>query len=280
MKVYGLIGFPVKHSYSAAIHNAAFKEMGIDARYELFEIKPEQLQEKFKGLVEQNICGFNVTIPHKENIIEALDQIDEEATLVGAVNTIKVNEDKGTKGFNTDGPGFLRHLKDVVGFNPQGKSISLLGAGGAAKAVSTALARDKAKSIFIFDIDQGKAKNLANKLKKYFSDCRIHTASEADDLLKDKPDLLINATPAGMNKDDPLVIDAALLHSKLVVYDLIYNPAETALLREAKAKGCLGVFNGLGMFLYQGVSAFRIWSDIEPPIDVMERALREVLVRK
>lgn len=277
MKIYGLIGFPVKHSYSAAMHNAAFKEMGIDARYELFEIKPEQLQGKFKGLVEQNVCGFNVTIPHKEKIMELLDQIDEEAQLIGAVNTIKVGENKSTKGFNTDGTGFITHLRDVVGFNPQGKKVALLGSGGAAKAVSTQLAKNRAKSIFLFDIDQGKAKDLADKLKKNFSNCEIHMASEANELLKGNPDLLVNATPVGMHKDDPLVIDAALLHPKLVIYDLIYNPAQTPLLREAKAKGCLSVFNGLGMLLYQGVLAFKIWLEVEPPIDVMEKALREIL---
>ncbi len=260
------------------MHNAAFKELGIDARYELFEVKPHQLQEEFKKLLGQGVCGFNITVPYKEKVIKFLDRLDEEVRLFGAVNTIKVNDDKTTKGFNTDGLGFITHLKDIVGFNPQGKKISILGAGGAAKAVSAQLAKVKAKSISLFDIDRDKAKDLAAKLKANFSDYEIHLVSEANALLQDYPDLLINATPVGMHKEDTLVFDSTLFHPKLVVYDLIYNPAQTPLLQEAKRKGCAGVFNGLGMLLYQGVLAFKIWLDIEPPVKVMEQALREVLV--
>ena len=277
MKIYGLIGFPVKHSYSAVMHNAAFKELGIDARYELFELKPEKLEREFKRLLDESVCGFNVTIPYKEKIIRFLGQLDEEVTVIGAVNTIKVNEDGSAKGFNTDGLGFIIHLKEVVGLNPQGRRISILGAGGAAKAVSVQLAKSKAKSISLFDIDQNKAKDLASKLQVNFSDCEIRLVSKANALLQGKPDLLINATPVGMHKDDSLVFDPEHLHPKLVVYDLIYNPIQTPLLREAKRKGCSGIFNGLGMLLYQGVLSFKIWLDVEPPVQVMEEALREVL---
>lgn len=259
------------------MHNAAFKELGIDARYELFELKPEKLEKEFKRLLDEGVCGFNVTIPYKEKIIRFLGQLDEEATVIGAVNTIKVNEDGSTKGFNTDGLGFITHLRDVVGFNPQGKQISILGAGGAAKAVTVQLAKNKAKSISLFDIDQNKAKDLASKLQTNFSDCEICLVSKANALLQDAPDLLINTTPVGMHKDDPLVFDTEYLHPKLVVYDLIYNPAETPLLKEAKRKGCSGIFNGLGMLLYQGILSFKIWLEVEPPVEVMEEALREVL---
>lgn len=280
MKLYGLIGFPVKHSYSAAMHNAVFEALGIDARYELFEIKPEKLENEFKKLVGDGVCGFNVTVPHKEKIMKSLDQIDEEASIIGAVNTIKVDTNKATKGFNTDGLGFITHLKDVVGFNPEGKNIAILGAGGAAKAISAQLAKNKAKSISLFDIKQGKTKALADKLQANFSDCKIRTVSQANALLKANPDLLVNATPVGMHKEDPLIFDSSHLQPELLVYDLIYNPAQTLLLREAKAKGCRGVFNGLGMLLYQGVLAFKIWLDVEAPIDVMENALREVLTKE
>ncbi len=279
MKIYGLIGFPVKHSYSAVIHNAAFKELGVDARYELFEVKPGELEAKFKSLVDQGVCGFNITVPYKEEIINFLDELDPQVQLVGAVNTVKVNESKSTKGFNTDGPGFITHLTQIVGFNPEGKKISILGAGGAAKGVCAQLAKNKAGSISLFDIDPAKAKDLAAKLEANFSNCDIRLVSEADALLQDKPDLLINATPVGMHAGDPLALDAGLLHPKLVVYDLVYNPAQTPLLREAKRKGCSGVFNGLGMLLYQGALAFKIWLDVEPPVEVMDEALREVLAK-
>ena len=279
MKRYGLIGFPVKHSYSAVMHNAAFKELGIDAHYDLFEVKPENLEEQFKRLIEQGVCGFNVTIPYKEKIINLLSSLNEEAKLIGAVNTIEVNEDKTTRGFNTDGLGFITHLKEVVGFNLSDKKISILGAGGAAKAVSIQLARSKAKSITLFDIDQQKAKDLATKLKANFSDCDIHLVSDANALLRGNPDFLVNATPVGMHNTEALVFNPEYLHPKLVVYDLIYNPAQTLLLREARRKGCAGVFNGLGMLLYQGVLSFKIWLDVEPSVEVMEQALREVLTK-
>lgn len=280
MKRFGLIGYPVKHSFSAAMHNAAFKELGIDARYELFEVRPEELHQDFKRLLAEGICGFNVTIPHKEGIVGSLDEIHPEAELIGAVNTIKVDQDKTTKGFNTDGQGFITHLVQVIGFNPGGKRVAILGAGGAAKAVSVQLAKSEAKSILLFDLDQAKAKGLAAKLKDNFSTCDIRLVSEADALLKNQPELLVNATPVGMYKDDKLIFNPEYLHPRLIVYDLIYNPAETLLLQEAKRKGCRGVFNGLGMLLYQGVLAFEIWLDIEPPIEIMERALREALDKK
>jgi shikimate dehydrogenase len=279
MKIYGLIGFPVKHSYSAVMHNAAFKELDIDARYELFELKPEKLEEEFIRLVDEGVCGFNVTIPYKEKIVKFLGRLDEEAAVTGAVNTIKVEENGSTKGFNTDGLGFITHLKEVIGLNPQGKRIAILGAGGAAKAVSRQLAKFKAKSISLFDIDQKKAKDLVSKLQVDFSACQIDLVSEPNALLKARPDLLINATPVGMHRDDPLVFDPEHLHPGLVVYDLIYNPAQTPLLKEAQRRGCSGVFNGLGMLLYQGVLSFKVWLDIEPPVEVMEEALREVLSR-
>ena len=277
MKLYGLIGYPVKHSYSAIMHNAAFKELGVDARYELFPIKPESLTEEFKKLIAQGASGFNVTIPYKEKIVQLLDELDQEAQLIGAVNTVKVEKDKSTKGFNTDGLGFITHLVKVVGFDPKGKRIAILGAGGAAKAVASQLAENRVSAISLYDLEQNKADDLAAKLQANFADCQIQQADEANALLREQPDLLINATPVGMHKEDPLVFDPEFLHPKLVVYDLIYNPAQTALLKEAQRRKCAGVFNGLGMLIYQGVLAFKIWLDVEPPVQVMEEAIREVL---
>ena len=276
-KLFGLIGYPVKHSYSAVMHNAAFKALGIDARYELFTVEPEGLERRFKQLIEQGVCGFNVTIPYKETITWLLKQLDAEARLIGAVNTIKVTQDKKAEGFNTDGLGFIKHLKEVIGLDPANRRVAILGAGGAAKACSMQLAKNKAKEIFIFDIDRKRAKELAGRLSKHFPGCLSRVFSQASALLKTEPDLLINATPVGMHPDDALIFDPDYLHSKLIVYDLIYNPAQTPLLQEAKRKGCQGVFNGLGMLLYQGALAFKIWMDTDAPIEVMEEALREAL---
>ena len=276
-KLYGLIGYPVKHSYSAIMHNAAFRELGLDARYELFEVRPEELEKEFRRLLAAGTCGFNITIPYKEKIIEFLENLAPEARLAGAVNTVKVNESGKTKGFNTDGAGFIAHLTKVVGFAPRGRRISILGAGGAARAVSAALAENKAGSISLFDIARDKARGLADKLKADFPGCDIRLVSEPNALLQSRPDLLINATPVGMHKGDPLIFDSRQFHSKLLVYDLIYNPARTLLLSEAEKKGCAAVLNGLGMLLYQGALSFKVWLDVEPPIEIMERALREAL---
>jgi len=277
MRKFGLIGFPIKHSYSAIMHNAAFKSLGIDAEYELFEIEPKNLKEKFSGLVNEGLSGLNVTIPHKETTMKLLNEVDEESKLIGAVNTVKIMDDKTTKGFNTDGLGFITHLKDVIGFDPKGKQTSMLGAGGAAKAVSIQLAKSGAKNILLFDIDQNKTEALASNLKKNFPKCDVKVVSSADALLHDKPDFLVNATPIGMHPDDGLVFDSVNFHRKLVVYDLVYNPTQTPLLREAKAKGCAGVFNGLGMLLYQGALAFKVWLEADPPVEIMEEALRGIL---
>ncbi|MFH1045855.1 MAG: shikimate dehydrogenase [Candidatus Omnitrophota bacterium] len=278
MKLFGLIGFPVKHSYSALMHNAAFAALGLDARYELFEIEPAGLEEKFRQKIKQGVRGFNVTIPHKEKILTLLDEIDEEAEFIGAVNTIKVNEDATTKGFNTDGLGFIYHLKTIVGFNPADKRVALLGAGGAARALVSQLARQNASEIALFDIDQEKTDALVNKIQGHFSQCWIHSVKEPNDLLGNAPELLINATPLGLHRNDRMILNPDLFHSKMLVYDLIYNPAQTSLLLAAKAQGCHGVFNGLGMLLYQGVLAFKIWLEFEPPVEVMEEALRDALV--
>lgn len=261
------------------MHNAAFQALGIDARYELFEIQPQKLEVELKNKLKQGVSGLNVTIPYKEKVIQFLDHIDEEADLIGAVNTVKIDAGGESTGFNTDGRGFITHLKEAVGFDPKGKAAAVLGAGGAAKALTAILAKSKAKTISIFDIDSQKTKELIERLKIICPQCLLKEAKDANDLLSGEPDLLINATPIGMSKSDHLVFDPTLLQKKMVVYDLVYNPAQTPLLIEAKARGCAGVFNGLGMLLYQGVLAFRIWLEADPPIDVMEEALREVLTK-
>lgn len=274
MKIFGLVGFPVEHSYSAIMHNAVFKELGIDARYDLFEIKPFNFNQEFKALLDRGVSGLNVTIPFKEKVVKLVNSVEPQAELIGAVNTIKINADKTATGYNTDGAGFGMHLNDIVGFSVQGRQVSILGAGGAAKAICVQLAKTEVAGISIFDVAQDKAKKLKLKLTSNFPNCPVQVVKTADALLEHKPDLLVNATPLGMHKGSESAFNAELLHKKLVVYDLVYNPKETPLIKQAKRKGCVGVFNGLGMLLYQGVLAFKIWLDTEPPIDVTEAAKR------
>lgn len=272
-KIYGLIGYPVKHSLSPLMHNAAFSSLKIDAEYRLFEVKPQELEGFISSLAEKNIFGLNVTIPHKENVMPLLDGIAAEAKLIGAVNTIKAAENK-LEGFNTDGEGFLKHLSADLGFEPKGKNVALIGAGGAARAVSVYLSKATPRRIAVYDIDKEKASALIEHLRENFKDTEFRLADSIEGLGIQDCSLLVNATPVGMKESDPPVIDEADLHSSILVYDLIYNPRETKLLKAARtAKARFS--NGLGMLLYQGAIAFQIWTGKSAPVEIMRRALEE-----
>ena len=274
-KIYGVLGFPAKHSLSPLMHNAAFKTLKINARYKIFEAEPKELKNFICSLSENHIFGLNVTVPYKEKVIPFLDKISDEARLIGAVNTIKLRGDK-LEGFNTDGEGFIRHLRKDLRFNPNAKSIALIGAGGAARAISVYLAKAKAKAITIYDIDKSKAQGLVKHLKANFNKIRFEVAHSVAGLKAKEAALLINATPRGMKEKDPEIIDNKFLPKNLLVYDLIYNPAQTKLLKLAKAQGCR-TSNGLGMLLYQGAASFELWTGKRAPIGVMRKALNKHL---
>jgi len=273
-KLYGLIGYPVKHSYSSYMHNAAFKALGIDAQYELFEVSPDSLDKFFKEtVIKKEICGFNVTIPHKESALKYVNtKIPQDVERIGAANTIKVAKDgKELSCINTDAAGFLRHLEELK-FNILDKTIAILGAGGAAKAVSIKLAENNPKKISIFDIDKNKVNELVTRIKSVFPKINVLAVNNIEDLNIKAADLLVNATPIGMKKEDPCLVDKELLHSGLLVYDLIYNPFQTKLIEIAKQKGLIAT-NGLKMLLYQGVLSFKYWIGINPPEEVMWNTL-------
>ncbi len=287
MDIYGVIGWPIKHSLSPAMHNAAFRRLGIDAEYRRFEVKPEGLKDFFHGrngirdskgdsVYIADLAGLNVTVPHKEKVLDFIELDQESFYLrrIKAVNTL-VMKDGVWKGFNTDIPGFSRHLKEL-GFEPEGKKIALLGAGGASRAVSYVLANNKARQISIFDIDKNKALGIAHMLRELFDDFPVKVVDTIDELDIDSKDALINATPVGLKKEDPCLVDEQVIHKELFVYDLIYNPGETKLLSLAKAAGAR-YSNGLGMLLYQGALAFSHWTNKEAPIQVMKKALLEAL---
>lgn len=274
-KIYGLVGYPVKHSFSPAMHNAAFSYLKIDAEYKLFSLRQEELGDFLKNLKQNNIYGLNVTIPYKETVIPFLDSLSHEARLINAVNTVKVSDNR-LEGFNTDGEGFLRHLRQDLRFNPEGKFIAILGAGGAARAISVYLTKAKAKKIAIYDIDKRKAAVLVGHLKENFNNIEFKYASSTEDLNIPVCDLLVNATPIGMKETDPCTVDEKFIHKNLLVYDLIYNPKETKLLARARKVGAKTT-NGLGMLLYQGAYSFKIWTEKPAPIEIMRQALSEAL---
>lgn len=273
---YGLIGYPVKHSLSPFMHNAAFKALGIRAQYVLFEKKLNDVKDFLKKLCEKNINGLNVTIPYKEVVLEYLQWRSPEVKFTQAVNVIVVKECNFLEGWNTDGMGFHRHLTRDLKFYPKGKKIIILGAGGAAKAVANQLARSGAQQICLYDIDKAKSTKLADKITSEFPNCKICCIDILEDINLKNFHLLINATPVGMRQSDPSLVDEDKFHSRLLVYDLIYNPQKTKLLQIAKKKGA-AISNGLGMLLYQGAQSFELWTEKPAPIEVMRKALMEAV---
>ncbi|XRP97115.1 shikimate dehydrogenase [Methanocaldococcus sp. 16A] len=274
-KVIGLIGHPVEHSFSPIIHNAAFKDKGLNYVYVAFDVLPENLKYVIDGAKALGIVGFNVTIPHKIEIMKYLDEIDKDAQLLGAVNTIKIEDGKAI-GYNTDGIGARMALEEEVG-KVKDKNIVIFGAGGAARAVAFELAKDN--NIIIANRTVEKAENLAKeiakKLNKKFGEEVKFSGLDVD--LKDI-DIIINATPIGMypNVDVEPIVKADKLREDMVVMDLIYNPLETVLLKEAKKVNAKTI-NGLGMLIYQGAVAFKIWTGVEPNVEVMKESLKKCL---
>jgi shikimate dehydrogenase len=274
-KVVGIIGYPLGHTLSPAMHNAAFLHFHLDYEYVPFEVPPAELAEAVGGLRALHIAGFNVTIPHKEAILPLLDDVTKVAKIIGAVNTVK-NQEGRLIGYNTDGAGFIDSLKEDAGFDPKGKKVLILGAGGAARAVAVMLAEANAKALTIYDVQTAKAAALTDYVGSFFE---IKTQA-----VKVLPrefsgfDLLVNASPIGMHPctdESPLAKEAGFSPG-LVVYDLVYNPAETKLTRAAKAAGCRA-FSGLGMLVRQGALSFTIWTGAEAPLATMFKAAREAL---
>ncbi len=272
-KLYGIIGYPIKHTLSPEMHNAAFKALGIDAEYKPFEVRPENLGEGIKDLVASGVSGFNVTIPHKVSCMKFLNKIDDYANFIGAVNTVNVGipgTESFLSGYNTDGPGFLCSLKEDLKFEPRDKNIFIIGAGGAARAVFFTLAKAGAKSITVVDKIKDNAIDLAKRYSLLCSTAWVRYDKDWTPYVADS-NLLINASPVGMKEADPALIDEKLLYKNLAVFDLVYN-RETRLVKTAKVKG-LNACNGLGMLLYQGVLAFEIWTGKKAPVTVMKEAL-------
>lgn len=263
--IYGLVGYPVSHSLSPLMHNAAFKELKLDCEYQLFSLKEEELEGFFKGLHEKDspIFGINVTVPYKEKVIKHLDTLSPYVEKTMAVNTVVIDKNRKLRGYNTDGPGFLAHLTQL-GFDPKGKRVSMIGCGGVARAIISVLCLlpEKPSSFRIYDVDKQKAKNLLEDLTKRLDIGIVQVVDSIDDLDIELSDLLINATPVGLKESDPILVESHLLHKDMLVYDVIYNPAETKLLTMAKIKGAK-VSNGLGMLFYQGVLAFQHWAGAE-----------------
>jgi shikimate dehydrogenase len=273
----GLIGWPVSHSLSPAMHNRAFAELGLDWAYVPLPVQPNNVRQAIKGLAALSFVGANVTVPHKQAVMRYMDELSEAARITGAVNTIHIKAGK-FYGLNTDASGFLNALKEA-GHDPRGLRVAVLGAGGAARAVVYALARAEAASITILNRTAKRAAFLVDDLAETFpeSHLRCEPLSQSALLaLHNQIDLVVNTTSLGMtpqHNTSPWPAEVPILSHQLF-YDLVYNPLETRFLRQARLAG-VATIDGLGMLVHQGAAAFECWTGQAAPVQVMRQACLE-----
>jgi shikimate dehydrogenase len=270
-QLYAVIGDPIGHSLSPAMHNAAFQALNIDAVFLAFKVAPAQVEEAMRGVRSLGIRGLNVTMPNKDVVMQYLDEIDEPAKLLGSVNTV-LNEGGRLRGFSTDGAGAHRALEEN-GVKLAGKELVLLGAGGAARAIAFTLARE-ASELVILNRTPEKISDLAQALNTKFHR-KITSASLTPANIEQSlhgADVLINATSIGMHPNEKHTpVKPAFLKSDLTVMDIIYNPLETKLAKDAKAAGAK-VISGVEMLIHQGAASFEIWTGKAAPVEVMRQA--------
>jgi shikimate dehydrogenase len=280
-------GHPIKHSASPAMQNAGIAELGLNWRYLAFEVHPDNLREALIGAKRMNFVGVNLTVPHKLLALEMMDVLDESAKTWGSVNTVRFEgQDSGGEwrplaefsdaprearahGFNTDADAITRSLREDLGVNLAGAKVLLLGAGGAGRTAALKLASEKVKELYLVNRTQSKAEDVAKEIRRRAPGVKI-----ASDYPAGPVDLILNATSLGLKSGDALPLDEKRIRlgQATAVYDMIYRPAETPLLKAAKAAGCRTA-NGIGMLLYQGAKALELWTGRSAPIEVMRQAL-------
>jgi len=261
--LYGVVGYPLSHTLSPTMHNAAFSATDLNAVYLAFET--EDIEGCLRGMRALGMKGISVTIPFKSSIIPLLDEVDESAKSIGAVNTI-VNHRARLKGYNTDALGALKALEGETELSD--KRCLIIGAGGAARAIGFVL-RGRCAYLSIANRSIGRGEELADSLA-----CSFVPLEEVEGV---QSDLLIHATSVGIcPRDDQCVIPPKALKEGMVVMDVVYNPLETRLLREARLRGCQTI-SGLTMFIHQGAEQYRLWIGLNPPVDTMTRAVKEAL---
>lgn len=278
-RVCAVIGNPVRHSLSPAIHNAAFQETGQNFVYVAYEVEPENVGQAIAGVRGFGMKGLSVTIPHKVAVMEFLDELDPVAAGIGAVNTVVRDDDGRLLGYNTDASGSLAALRSA-GAPLEGSRVVLVGSGGAARAIAFALV-DQAPiaSLTITDVDPKQRESLASDLKA-LGKVPVETApAEESTYAREVPaaQVLINASPLGMSpKTERTPVDAEYLHAGLTVFDAVYNPLRTRLLCEAEAAGCR-IVPGAEMFIQQAVAQFEHWTGVDAPVEVMRRVVLDAL---
>ncbi|MCX5749602.1 MAG: shikimate dehydrogenase [Candidatus Saganbacteria bacterium] len=278
MKYLYLIGNPVGHSISPQMQNAALKYLGLDCNYEAMLVHDEKdLAEKISKFRLGNVLGFNVTVPFKEAASKYIDSTDAASTIIGAVNTVK-NRNGKLSGCNTDSIGFIDSLENDAKIDPSGKNAVILGAGGACRALVFGLYFKKAAKVSVFDIDRQKAEKLIKDMSKYFGSLQLIKDSAELSRVITAADILVNASPVGMypKVNACPVGDDFPFHKDLFVYDLVYNPAETKLVKLARSKGAKAI-TGLGMLVRQGAASLEVWTGKGAPVEIMWAAAKKAL---
>jgi shikimate dehydrogenase len=277
-KLFGIFGCPLSHTLSPAMHEAAFRKLGLNANYIVLELSMQAFQKLMRKPSKISLSGFNVTVPYKETVMKYLREVRPEARAIGAVNTV-YRQGKRWVGTNTDMEGFLLTLKKDGLLRPLGKRAVVLGAGGASRAVVYGLSKEGAREILVADCFPEKARKIMSDMKKLFPRVSYHAVLAGTEKVKEavqKADVIINATPLGLKSKDPRVIPDSWIpkagDKRKIFMDLIYNPSVTPFLRAAKKKGHK-TLNGLGMLLYQGAQALECWTGQKAPVREMRQAL-------
>ena len=273
-QIYGILGDPVQHSLSPVMQNAAFAALGIDAVYVPFHVLPQQLGQAVAGLKALHVNGVNVTVPHKEAVCALVDRLDDEAALIGAVNTL-VRDGQTFVGFNTDGLGLIHALKADLNFDVQGKEVTVLGAGGAARSAIVALARHGVGKLTIVNRNIDRARQLAERYQEHFSNVDFLVTSLTCEALAEvipETDLIVNSTSLGLSGESFNVLPWHVVKKACCIYDMIYSAEGTPLVRAARERG-YRCCDGLGMLIAQGEAAFRLWTGRDPG-QAMAQALR------
>ncbi|MCF7790580.1 MAG: shikimate dehydrogenase [Victivallales bacterium] len=272
-----VIGDPIKHSLSPVMHNAAIKSLDLKLSYSSIKVEYDRL-EAFIKYAGKDYLGLNVTLPHKKNIIRYLDEIEDTAKFTGSVNTVKFDKNGRSYGCSTDGFGLEMALKKSFGIKPENNNFLFIGCGGAAQACAAHLLERGAKSLCFVNRSIDKALEFAEKLKRKYFDSEIvvyplNCGTSLEDYLKKRP-AVIQSTSIGLNDSDPLVVSKNVFKQDLCYFDMIYR--KTKFLEHAESKGA-ATANGILMLLYQGVKAFSLWTEMEPPVEVMKKSLYKAL---
>ncbi len=275
-KTYAVLGQPIQHTHSPPMHNAALRALEMDAVYLPYEVAPDQLMEVLHAMRAMGFGGVNLTIPHKEVAFAGITDLDESAQLVGAVNTVQFTE-AGLKGFSTDGYGILQAIEEAFGISVKGRSVSVVGCGGAGRSMALVCAREGAASITLWNRTPARAEQVAAEIGDV--PVQLVTDLEADAAVIRASELIIQATSVGMKPGDssPLPADCFREGQKLI--DTIYVLEETPIMQLARSAGAEAV-NGLGMLLHQGAKSFEIWTGVPAPVEVMRESLRQTAYRK